>query len=432
MRTTTWRRLIALAAAGLLTLSACSTKADDETEAGSGSPSGTEEDSGGEDTAAVETGPGVDDGTITLGALTDLSGAFAALGKAIVQGTQLYWDERNGDGGVCDRQVELLVRDHGYNAQNAVSLYAELQPNVLALQQSLGSPMTTALLPNIETDQILTMPVSWASSLLENQYIVMAGTTYDVEMINGLSWLMENHGLAEGDAVGHIYLEGEYGENALAGAKWAAEELGLEIIEQKVQPTDSDMTAQVTAIEQAGAQFMLMTTTPPQAASAASVAEASGFDVTILGSNPTFNPTLLDGAARTGLENRFFVVASSAPYSSEAEGPTTVREAFETEFANETKNAGVMYGYGQAQIMGNILDTACENGTLTRQGLLEAFQSLSAVDTAGLIAELDYSTPGAIPAKEVYVAKPNAGVDGGLEVVQDLFASDLAADYSGA
>lgn len=428
MSTTSWyRRVLALLAAAMLLAGACSTKSDD---GDGGTAAGGDGGDGGGDASEVETGPGVTDDTITLGVLTDQSGAFAALGRAIVQGNQLYWDQRNEDGGVCEREIQLEVRDHGYNAQNAVSLYAELQPGVLAFQQSLGSPMTTALLPNIESDEVLTMPVSWASSLLENPYIVMAGTTYDVEMINGLSWLMDNGDLAEGDTVGHIYLEGEYGENALAGSRYAAEELGLEVLEQKVQPTDSDMTAQVTAIEQAGASVILMTTTPPQAASAASVAEASGFDVTILGSNPTFNPTLLDGAARTALEERFYLVASSAPYSSEAEGPTEVQGSFEEQYPDETRNAGVMYGYGAAEIMGTILDTACDNGALTRAGLLEAFQSLSSVDTRGLIAELDYSTPGEIPAKEVYVARPSADIDGGLEVVEELFASELAQGYS--
>ena len=40
-------------------------------------------------------------------------------------------------------------------------------------------------MPNLQTDQMPTLAVSWSSSLLTNQYVVITGTTYDLEMING-------------------------------------------------------------------------------------------------------------------------------------------------------------------------------------------------------------------------------------------------------
>jgi len=404
--------LVAMATAG------CSTKSD------------TEQTGGG--TGKVATGQGVTDKSIKLGVLTDQTGVFAGPGKAISQGRQLYWDTKNGQGGVCNRQVEFVVKDHGYNPQQAVAGYAQVKDEVLALDELLGSPMIAALLPSLESDQMLTLAASFSSSLLANPYVVVSGTTYDVEMINGLQALIDTKKIAPGDTVSHIYLDGDYGKNALAGSTAAAKQLGLKLVENKIKPTDADLTAQVTASKNAGAKAVLLTTTGAQTASAVSVAEASGYDATFLGSNPAFSPTLLKGSAKSALEKRLYVVSSIAPFSSDAAGPAQVRQSFTTKFPDQPQSTYVMYGYAQGEIMARILEAACKNGELTRPGLLNALKSLSNVDTQGLIAPLDYSTPGAIPAREVYLMQPSATTAGGLRVVQSLFSSPFGDSYQPA
>jgi ABC-type branched-subunit amino acid transport system substrate-binding protein len=409
-----------LAAALVVVAAACSTK-DHE-------PSATAQ--GGETGAAtLETGPGVTDDAITLGVLTDQSGPFAGASKGIAQGRELFWDARNADGGVCDHTVEFSVSDHAYNAQNATTLYADMQPNVLAFDELLGAPMIDALRPSIDRDGVLTMAVSFSSSLLDSPNIVVTGSTYDIEMINALQWLVDEGRIAEGDTVGHIYLEGDYGENALAGTEYAAYQLGVEVTAQKVQPTDADLTAPITALEDAGARVVLLTTTPPQAASAVAVAQANGLDMTFVGSNPTFSPALLASPAADALEASYQMVSPIAPYASDAAAPTTVREAFAETFAGETPTHFVLYGYAQGELMAQILETACQNGTLTRTGLQEAFQSLEDVDTGGLVPAMNFSEPGQPPAREVRILKPDANVEGGLVEVEGLFASPLAVEF---
>ena len=49
---------------------------------------------------------------------------------------------------------------------------------------------------------------------------------------------MEEKGIKKGDKIGHLYFEGDYGESSLNGSKYAAEKLGLEIVEQKIKATD--------------------------------------------------------------------------------------------------------------------------------------------------------------------------------------------------
>lgn len=381
-------------------------------------------------TLAIPVGPGVTSDTITLGILTDLSGIFASYGKTVLRGSQLFWNDQNKRGGVCGRKVDLLVKDHGYNVQNAVGLYVATQPKVLAFQQLLGSPETAAVLGGITSDQVLTMPVSWSSKLLSNPYIVLTGATYDLEMINGVEWLMRNRGLHGGDKIGDIYLEGEFGENALAGTRAAAAANHLGVVEQRIHSIDKDLTAQVQALKAAGAHFTAITATPAQVASVASAASALHYDLTILGSNPTFDPSILTGAAGPVLSQTFYVVQSYAPYSGDGVGPATVRSEYAAAYPNQPVAASSPgYGYGTAEIMYRILDAACRSGSLERPALLKAFHTLSAVDTEGLIAPLNYSNPTQPPARQVLIAQPDAQSPGGLRVVQPLFSTPTAQTY---
>ena len=382
----------------------------------------------------VQTGPGVTATSITLGVLTDRTGPFASAGTAIELGRQLFWDAQNAQGGVCSRKVEFSVKDHAYKTDQAVTAYAQMKDNVLALDELLGSPEIAALSDTLKEDHMPTLAVSWSSALLSNPYVILTGTTYDVEMINALSWLMQNKGLAKGDKVGHLYLDGDYGGNALSGSKAAAAQYGLSVVGTKIQTTDTDLTAQVTALHSQGVKFVLMSGSSAQTASAVSVSEANGFGMTFVGSNPSFSPALLAGPAKAALEKSFFVVASTAPYGSGDPGPTKLRTDLTAKFPDQAKKASafVVYGYGQGMIMYKVLAAACAGGALTRDGLLTAFHGLTTVPTDGLIATLDYSKPGQIPARQVYVEQPDSTVPGGLRQVQGLFVAPYAATFTPA
>ena len=142
---------------------------------------------------------------------------FAPLSKSVVQGTQLYWKQQNAAGGVCGRTVEVVVKDHGYDPQKAVSVYREISGDVLGMQTVLGSPVVSALRPTIGQDNMYVGVAGWPASVLDDQHLQLLGTTYDIEAITGLDFLMRTKGIKSGDKVGHVYFEGDFGENALQG-----------------------------------------------------------------------------------------------------------------------------------------------------------------------------------------------------------------------
>jgi len=410
------RGAVAVVAATTLLVSACSTKKNSSS-------------NGGGNSGGLKTGPGVTSSTITLGVLTDLSGVFSVLGKTVTQGAQIYFDDLNKAGGVCNRQIKLDIKDHGYDVQKAVGLYPNLAPNVLGMEQLLGSPVNAALKQNIESDKMFTVPVSWASTILDNPNNMIVGATYDIEIINGISWLMASKGIKAGDKIGHIYIQGEYGENGYLGAKYAAQKAGLKLIGSQVTATATDLTSQVTALKNQGVKAILLTTTPTQTASVVGVDAATGMNVPVVGNNPTFVPQLLGTAAGPALEKLFYLISSTQPFTGDSAGASKARTEYKAKYPKDIPNGGLDWGYGAAAAYTEVLKRACANKDLTREGLQTAFRQTTSVDTQGILPALDYSQPGDPATRETLVAKADKGAEGGLTVVEPFAESDLAKSY---
>ncbi|GAB3308945.1 ABC transporter substrate-binding protein [Geodermatophilus aquaeductus] len=396
-----------------MAVSGCSTKAPESSGGGGGGSEGGD----------VTTDVGVEGTTIRLGVLTDFTGVFAALGTDITNGNTLYWEDNQ----VCDTyDVELEVQDTGYVPQTGVQLYSAMEPNVLAMQQTIGSPINTALAGDYESDSIVNFPSAWARTLTEIPGTGVLGATYDVEIANGYQYLFDQGLLQDGATVGHIYFEGEYGENGLAGSRAVAEARGLNLVEAQIKSTDQDMSAQVTQFAAEGVEAIVLTVAPGQTASVAAVAQSAGLDVPILGSNPVFAPGLLDGPSAQWLKDHLYV---AAPFSSWAAQPELL-EQYQAAYPGTTPSPGGIFGYAMGEVMNQVLDAACESGDLTREGVITAFNELTDVDTGGLIVPIDAFETGVSPSTQSFIVRP-ADVPGGAEVVQEAFEGELAADLAG-
>ncbi|GAA2120839.1 ABC transporter substrate-binding protein [Kitasatospora saccharophila] len=414
MNRTSTRSAALLAAALLVSLTACSTKgANTSAEAGAG---------------GVKAGPGVTDTSITLGVLTDLSGPVAPLGKSSLQAQQLYMDQVNAAGGVCGRQVKLLVRDHGYDVQKAVAAYAEIQPQVAAMGQLLGSGQTAALLDSLEKDRLLALVGGNSASLLGNAHAQLIGTTYGIEMVNGLEFLAKAAKLAPGDKVGMVYQDGDYGGNALVGARFAAGKAGVQLVEQTVKPTDTDMTAQVTALKAAGVKAIAFSGTPAQTASLVGVAAATGLLVPVLANSPAYVPQLLDTPAKPALEKLLFVSSAQPSLDSANPGVQKLVADYQAKYPNEKLNQAIEVGAVDAKLMVDTLKAACQAKDLSRDGITAALRTLKQFDN-GLGGVQDYSDPAKAPTQKTYVLQPASGVTGGLKTVQDAGTAVGLTEY---
>jgi ABC-type branched-subunit amino acid transport system substrate-binding protein len=408
IRTASAALAVALLAAG------CSGKAADN------------DDSAGAD--GVKTGPGITKDKIVVGGLTDLTGPFASLGKTVTQAEQLYFDEVNAAGGICGRKIEPIVRDHGYDPQKAVSSYTELAPKVAGFPQFIGSPMVSAVKDRIDADKVLTIPLAWSTALLGSKYIQVTGTTYDVQGINAVDFLNKQNLVKKGDKIGVVYAEGDYGQNALAGVKWAAQQLGLQPVEQRVKATDTDMTAQVSALKDAGVTAITASIGPKALASLAGVARSQGIKAPIIGNQAAYAPQLLQTPAAPALLKGFYIVGSGIPLSADLPAIKKLTAAYQTKFPGQVLDGGVLAGYSSAGVFGAALKKACAAKDLSRDGIITAHRSQTAYDDGlGIVA--NFSTVTAPPTLADYVMQPDAKATGNLKIVRPAEASDLAKQY---
>ena len=94
---------------------------------------------------------------------------------------------------------------------------------MLGFTQFIGSPFVAAVEQRIDgQDKGIVLPQAWSANLLGFQYVRVIGATYDVETINPVDFLLDEKRIAKGDKIGHVYFEGDYGENALVGSKHTA------------------------------------------------------------------------------------------------------------------------------------------------------------------------------------------------------------------
>jgi ABC-type branched-subunit amino acid transport system substrate-binding protein len=418
LRGPTKRQVAAVALAVALATAACSTKSENE-----GGASATA-------TGAVKTGVGITGNTINLGALTDITGLFAASGKEITLGQRIYWDLENAKGGVCGKfKVKTQVEDHGYSPQTATTKYAGMKDDILSLEQLLGSPPAVALSPDIEADKIVAMPLSWARNIAENPYYAIVGPTYDVEIINGLDYLLEKGVISKGAKIGHIYHDSEYGMNALDGVKFFAKRNDMTVVEQKIPATDLNLDSKVTALKAQGVNLIVVTTSHVQASKIAEATVKEKLDVPLLGSGPTFVPSLLDTTARDVLVDRFYLAAPNASPGSKA--AKALYDKYKKDNPGGKPASTLVTGYTAALVLDTILEKACADGDLTREGVFRAKQSLTSIDTGGLTGVLDYSKPGISPSKQSFIFRPDPASPGGVKPVAELYEGTNATAFAG-
>jgi ABC-type branched-subunit amino acid transport system substrate-binding protein len=399
-----WRKSAAAMSAVALMVTACGNGDDG---------GGAAEDGGGEDggeEGALATDVGVtdepcpdganeDNGCIYLGVLSDLTvGPFAALGPQIVNGQQAFWERVNADGGIggYDVNISEYTRDNEYNPQTQVELYNEIEPDILALAQTLGTPMTEAILPDMDADDVVGAPASWWSgwSFEDSDFgvILESGYSYCVESLVGLDWSQENEGeISSVQAVGY---PGDYGGDVAAGAQAWAEANDVEYLGFVETGPNAQVGSQDAAVQQiasGAADRVVLGVGPLEAAEIVGGAVAGGFEGRFLGSVPTWNPAIMDSPAAPALEAAFTHVGPWEAFGGESDAHAAMEEALGE--GNLPENDGFTFGWIWSYPIQAALETAVDNGDLTRAGVRAAVDEMT-VDYEGALPERSFGEGG--------------------------------------
>jgi ABC-type branched-subunit amino acid transport system substrate-binding protein len=332
-----------------------------------------------------EEAPGFDGSTISVGYLTDQSGAISVIGVPLLTGAQLYFDAINGEGGIAGQYpVEVVAGDTQDTAGTAVQEYQRVKDGVTLFANILSTPPTQAVLEFLRQDSILSVPGSLLSDWAREPNLLPVGAPYEVEMINLADWYVNEQGSAD-DVFCAVAVDDLYGEGSMRGVEFAAEQLGFEIAETvTIARGDSDFTAQLGTLSGAGCQAVFAATLPVE--QRAMLGQAGDFQPTWLGALPSFISLLADDT----LYANFYVAVDSPAFAdaAAAEGMQPFLDAIAA--AGEDPNAFLLAGWIQAQAVTLVLEQAVANGDLSREGILQAATELGPQDFGGLTGVYDY------------------------------------------
>jgi len=417
-------RLAAISAAGLLAaLAAC----------GSSSTSG-----GGATSGAIKTGPGVDASTktITTAIITPLSGQVAIIGKPLTAGQEAYFQAVNAKGGVDGWKINYVEKDDQYNPQTHVQLYNEVVGSSAFIAQSLGSPTTKAIEPLADQAHVLTAAVAQSSSFTTDPVMIVIGTPYSIDVANSLSYIVDKLGKRDAK-IGIIYQNDEYGQDGLRGYTAAHDASHFnDVARATYNVTDTDFTAQVVQMKNAGAQYVIVNAVPKPAATIVGTGAAIGYFPQWVFLGPAWSEYLMtDNGTLTGKPTQVNQVLAKTVWvmgyqpdwgDTTAAGMTPFLADQQKYSPAQAPDYYFMYGYTMAQVEVAILKKAIESGDLTRDGLLNARKNLGHFSFGGLLPDLTY-TPSLGPAdRQTLIKKVDVTVPAFLKTIQPLFESNAA------
>lgn len=364
----------------------------------------------------VATDFGVDDDEIRVGASADLTGRRAGVTAAMIDGQVARFDVLNAAGGIADRHIVMVVRDHASDLETHIDNYVEFaeesEAGVVILSATGDEEQTAAILPEMAAASLVGVTSShaaaWATSGGAN--VLELGASTCVEAMNGIEFLRRRLGADDvgepaavndgGEAgetaptVAIVSRPGTYGEEGAAGARHAANELGLETVADLDGRVGPQTIAELTEILiDADPDIVWVTVSPPELAELIVGATAGGLDAEWSGNEPSYNAALLATTAAPVLAERYVHSALSEQWGSPSPAMRALRSALVAELPDGTYDEADAYlaGWLQASVVVAALEEAAAAEDMTRSGVAAAAQRLS-LDFDGVAPQQSWGT----------------------------------------
>ncbi len=144
--------------------------------------------------------------------------------------------------------------------------------------------------------------------------MVESGTNYCIESMNSVDYAADELGAK---SIMAVHLAGDYGDDAAAGARVAAEKRGLTFTDVKTATGQDNQAGAIDAIVSGNPDVVILTNGPTDAAVIIGQAGARGYKGRFIGTSPTWNPGLLKGPAASAIMSLYL---QSAPIAAVRHG----------------------------------------------------------------------------------------------------------------
>jgi ABC-type branched-subunit amino acid transport system substrate-binding protein len=343
----------------------------------------------------------------------------------------------------------LVIEDTGYDVPTHLEKYEGMRDSVAIISQSTGSPHTSAIAAQLVEDDIVAIPLTWYSGWPDPEFGANAletYATYCVESMNGIEWLHNNRDV---QTVALISFPGEYGGDGDAGARMAAEQLGLEIVYDgagQVTPpsTDNpnpDWSGVISQIVEANPDLVWTTVNPTSLAAIMGGAIGQGYQGLWSGNVPSFSYLLLDTEVAPLLDQYYITSGYTVTWGEDVPGMAELAEAMAAGRPDLPPSDAYVFGWTEAQTAHAILEQAAANGDMTRAGIVAAANEVT-VEYNGLAPTQTWSgEPNDYIVRETYMydvdlaafdLTPMGEGDGdtGTVLLEGPYTGELAANFT--
>ncbi len=224
--------------------------------------------------------PGVKADSITFGQSSCFSGPCRRAGLQVSAGILAAFHERNLQGGVNGRRLELVSRDHEYQAAKAAAdaMKFAADNNVFAIIGGVGSPTARRMAPILRLANIpFVGPVSGADFLRDRTRfpnVVNLRSSYREEMRRLVSYMFNKLGARR---FGVIYQDDAFGRSVLNGYHDALKALDLPILAKASYSWHAhSVHSSVFLLEKADLDVVMLATTTTNAVDAINMARTLG------------------------------------------------------------------------------------------------------------------------------------------------------------
>jgi branched-chain amino acid transport system substrate-binding protein len=391
--------LSALLVVALLVGFACGDDDDDEEEPDASTPAGEESPTdGGGGGGEVETDVGVTDTEIILGQHIVLSGSLAAVYQPIAPSLTAYFNHINEEGGVCDREIRLIIEDDQYSpaiAREKAQKLAE-QDEVAAFIGNLGTPPNTGSADYINEQEIpdlfIATGVNNFADVETLPWTVLFNPDYTSEGTILADYVNENFA---DQTVATLYQNDDFGQTGRDAFVENVE--GQVVAEESYEATATDINSQLANLRNANPDILYLYSTPAYTARAYAYMLQNQWTPQVVMSYVNSATTLAglvggDQGAAVGFERIAGAISNNYVLDAvaDADDPAVVEHA-EIMGANGGPPVGTLTIYAQAiaETVVHTLETACENGDMTRAGIMDAAESIEGFHPSVLLEGID-------------------------------------------
>lgn len=368
----------------------------------------------------LKTDVGVSATEITLGQHIVMSGNLASVYAPIVPALNAYFAKVNQeDGGICGRDIKLISEDDQYNPTQARTVAQKLaeQDKVAAFMGNLGTAANLGSAQYINDQKI---PDLWIATgvpafadattfpwtTLYNPDYISEGRIFGDYVTNNLS----------GKSVAILYQNDDFGKSELQGFK--DKFTGTVTDEESYESTATDINSQLANMRNSNPDVVFVAATPSYTAKVYAYMAQNSWKPQVLFSYVNAGSAVA-GIVGGGDVTAGFAQIAGAISTNYILDPVADKD--DPAIVEHTRIMGAfngppvgtlsVYAQAMAETMVKTLQIACDNGDMTRQGIMNAAESLT-----------DFRPTVILPGISITITKTDHAA------LQDLLPVEVQAD----